>query len=42
LLERYADQKVAACTCISVRDREYYDIFPKSHEQVEKLLYGND
>jgi hypothetical protein len=39
-IEKYAGQKVCGCVCICVKDREYYDIFPKSHEQVEKLLCG--
>jgi hypothetical protein len=40
LIEKYAGRKVVSCICICMKDREYYDIFPKSHEQVEKLLYG--
>jgi hypothetical protein len=39
-IEKYAGRKVDACVCICMKDREYYDIFPKSFEQVEKLLYG--
>jgi hypothetical protein len=39
-IEKYAGRSVCDCVCICVKDREYYDIFPKSHEQVEKLLYG--
>jgi hypothetical protein len=39
-IEKYAKRKVAACVCICMKDREYYDIFPKPFEQVEKLLYG--
>jgi hypothetical protein len=39
-IEKYAGRKVACCVCICMKDREYYDIFPKSFEQVEKLLYG--
>jgi hypothetical protein len=39
LIERYAGREVTACLCICMKDREYYNIFPKSHEQVEKLLY---
>jgi hypothetical protein len=41
-IEKYTDIKVGECVCICIRDREYYDIFPKSYEQVEKLLYGNN
>jgi hypothetical protein len=40
LIEQYAGRKVAGCVCICMKDREYYDIFPKPFEQVEKLLYG--
>jgi hypothetical protein len=39
-IEKYADRKADACICICMKDREYYDIFPKPFEQVEKLLYG--
>jgi hypothetical protein len=39
-IEKYTDRKVNACVCICMKDREYYDIFPKPFEQVEKLLYG--
>jgi hypothetical protein len=39
-IEKYAKRKVCGCVCICMKDRDYYDIFPKSHEQVEKLLYG--
>jgi hypothetical protein len=39
-IEKYAGRKVASCICICMKDRQYYDIFPKSSEQVEKLLYG--
>jgi hypothetical protein len=39
-IEKYAGHKVDACVCICMKDREYYDIFPKPYEQVEKLLYG--
>jgi hypothetical protein len=39
-IEKYAGRKVASCICICMKDREYYDIFPKPSEQVEKLLYG--
>ncbi|MDR2794090.1 MAG: hypothetical protein LBB61_10595 [Treponema sp.] len=38
-IEKYAERKVIACVCISMKDREYYDIFPKSFEQIEKILY---
>jgi hypothetical protein len=39
-IERYAGRKVSACVCICMKDREYYDIFPKSYDKVEGLLYG--
>jgi hypothetical protein len=39
-IEKYAGRKVVSCICICMKDREYYDIFPKPAEQVEKLLYG--
>jgi hypothetical protein len=39
-IEKYAKKQVGECVCICMKDREYYDIFPKSYEQVEKLLYG--
>jgi hypothetical protein len=40
LIEKYAGHKVSACICICMKDREYYDIFPKSAERVEGLLYS--
>jgi hypothetical protein len=40
LIEKYAKKQVGECVCICMKDRDYYKIFPKSHEQVEKLLYG--
>jgi hypothetical protein len=39
-IEKYAGRKVDACVCICMKDREYYDIFSKPYEQVERLLYG--
>jgi hypothetical protein len=39
-VEKYAKRKVASCICVCMKDREYYDIFPKPHEKVERLLYG--
>jgi hypothetical protein len=39
-LETYAKRTVRNCVCICIKDKEYYDIFPKPREQVEKLLYG--
>jgi hypothetical protein len=40
LIERYAGKTVRKCICISARDEEYYPIFPKKAEEVEKWLYG--
>jgi hypothetical protein len=39
-VEKYAKRKVASCVCVCMKDREYYKIFPKPHEKVERLLYG--
>jgi hypothetical protein len=38
-IEKCSKYRVAACICICMKDREYYDIFPKAHEKVERLLY---
>jgi len=35
-----AGKTVINCLCICLRDRDVYEIFPKSAEEVEKLLYG--
>ena len=40
LFEKYGKRAVRDCVCICLRDREYYPIFPKSTDEVEKLLYG--
>jgi hypothetical protein len=40
LIEKYTERHVITCTCICMKDREYYPICPKPAEQVEKLLYG--
>jgi len=39
-IEKYAGKTVSDCVCISIKDKEYYPIFPKSFADVEKLLYG--
>jgi hypothetical protein len=39
-IEKYSKKQVGECYCICVKDREYYPIFPKPAEQVERLLYG--
>jgi hypothetical protein len=41
-IEKYAGRKVSACVCISLRDRNYYDIFPVDDTKVEGLLYGKN
>lgn len=40
LIERYGGGKAAQCVCVCLKDREYYEIFPKKAEDVEKLLYA--
>jgi hypothetical protein len=40
LCERYAQRNVSGMVCISLRDREYYDIFRVDDVKVEELLYG--
>ena len=40
LIDTYTTYRVNECVCISVRDREFYKIFPKSSDKVEKLLYA--
>jgi hypothetical protein len=39
LIEQHTPYRVAGCTCICIRDREYYPIIPEPPEKVEKLLY---
>jgi hypothetical protein len=39
-IERYTVYSVESCTCISIKDREYYPIFTWDIRRVEKLLYG--
>ena len=39
-IEKFTVRKVNGCFCICGKDREYYDIFPKPFDRVEKLLYG--
>jgi hypothetical protein len=39
-LETYAKKTVRNCVCICIKDKEYYDIFPKPRERIEELLYG--
>jgi len=31
---------VRGCVCICLKDKEYYDIFPKEDEDIDKLLYN--
>jgi len=33
-------KRVVDCVCLCLRDKEFYPIFPKPAEDVEKLLYG--
>jgi hypothetical protein len=40
LVVKHTNKKVNNCVCISLKDKEYYPIFTKSVEQVERLLYG--
>jgi hypothetical protein len=40
LIEKYARRHVAACTCVCVKDREYYPVIPEPAREVERLLYG--
>jgi len=35
-----AGKTVNNCICICLRDQDYYEVFPKPVEEVEKLLYG--
>jgi len=38
--QTHAGYPVDGCVCICLKDKEYYPIFSKSDEDVEKLLYG--
>jgi hypothetical protein len=38
-IERYARKKISDMVCISVRDKEYYDIFRIEDIKIERLLY---
>jgi hypothetical protein len=40
LIEKYARFNVRRCVAVSVKDREYYELYPLPLEKVEKLLYG--
>ncbi|GHU98809.1 hypothetical protein FACS189483_07310 [Spirochaetia bacterium] len=39
-IETYTDYTVKDCTCACMKEQEMYHIFPKSKENVEKLLYA--
>jgi hypothetical protein len=39
-IEKYAGRKVDECVCICMKDKEYYPVFPKPFDAVEKLLYA--
>jgi hypothetical protein len=39
-IEQFAERKVNRCCCVCVRDKQYYDVYPKAFDQVEELLYG--
>jgi hypothetical protein len=39
-IETYSEYTVKDCTCACMKDQEMYPIFPKSKEDVEKLLYA--
>jgi hypothetical protein len=39
-VKKYTGREVSSCTCICMKDREYYPVFPKPFDKVEKLLYG--
>ena len=39
-LEEYAAYAVDGLICASIRDREYYPIFPRDKADVERLLYA--
>jgi hypothetical protein len=41
-IEQYAKRKVCAMVCISLRDRNYYDVFRINDAKIEELLYGKD
>jgi len=39
LIEKYTGYIVKSCSCLCLRDKEVYPIFPKDYTQVEKLMY---
>jgi hypothetical protein len=39
LIEAHTPYKVRQCTCICLKDREYYPILPVSADKVKRLLY---
>ena len=38
-IDKFTNRRVADMYCISLKDEECYPVFPKSYEEVEKLLY---
>lgn len=41
-VEKFSDYKVTDCYCAAFRDKEYYDIFPKTAQEVEAVLYKKE
>ena len=39
-IEKFSNYRVDKCICISVKDREFYKVFPKPFDKVEALLYA--
>jgi hypothetical protein len=39
-IDAYTEHTVNTCVCISVKDQEFYEIYPKGRAAVEKLLYN--
>ena len=40
-IEKYTDREVAALTCASFRDKDYFPIFARTPREVERILYKN-
>jgi len=40
LVEKHCGMEVSGLCCVSLRDKEYYTIFPKPEQDVVSLLYG--
>jgi hypothetical protein len=39
-IEKYTDFRVVECSCLCLKDKDYYPIFPKLVKEVENLLYA--